>query len=264
MSITSVNQRRTGELVDQVAHEAGIIDKDHHVTGNANAKSGTQLHHERNGEGTPAEVAKSVAWDVARDVGAEVFEHRLSSSAAGQVVAGGAFLYGTFELARICLKELSKAEAKGEEIRAAFDNDAVTVAVAKSLDFDPRFGGTEEASRPGVTIASRKFSTKLDEHADMKVVLQSRADEGFIAAQRARAAVKNLPPSEQAAARAKWMNDNGFAERMSSDVAFGLGVRYAEWIASEPARKVGVRPEDEAKKVETRRPPEPPAVQVRG
>ncbi len=152
MSVSGVSERRTSDLVDDLAHQAGIVDKDHHVSGDPRMKSGAQLHKERHG--------------------------------------------------------------------------------------------------------STKLSEKLNEpkNAGMKAAFQARADEGFVAAERAAKAVAHLPEAERPAAFGRWMKDNGFGDRLENDVAFGKGVEYAKWVHTEAAKKLGVDAHAEIEKVENRQP----------
>jgi len=92
----------------------------------------------------------------------------------------------------------------------------------------------------------------------MKAAFQTRADDGFVAAERAARAVAHLPESERPAAFERWMKDNGFADRLANGVAFGKGVEYSKWIHTAQAKELGVEPQAEIDKVESRRPPEQP------
>lgn len=258
MTVSGVGSRKTGELVDEWAHDAGVVDAKHHVSGSTSTKSGAELHRERNADGTVREAAKTVAIGVGKEVAPEVVAHELATR--GIAKAFGADILALPLAVGIqayeCLHELSAAEKKADEIRAAFDNDAVNVALARSLAFDRCFGELEAAKRPGVEIAGAKLSLKLNEPGNpMKATFQGRADEGFDAARRAEAATCHLPPGERPAAFTKWMSDNGFGERFKNDVAFGKGVEYFAWIHTKQAHELGVDTVAEIQKVEARRIP---------
>jgi hypothetical protein len=262
MNVSGVNQRRTADLVDDLAHQAQVVDKEHHISGSTTMKSGTQLHKERHGTAGAADAGKSTAIGVAKEMVPEIIEHYGRHGVAGGAqaagrVAGLGVVGGIGIFAYECLHELATAEKKGAEIRAAFDNDAVNVALAKTLAFNPAFGEVEATKRPGVSQASARLSAKLNEpsNAAMKAVFQARADEGFVAAERGGKAVAHLPEAERPAAFARWMKDNGFGERMENDVAFGKGVEHAQWIHSAQAKELGVDQQTEMKKVEDRQPP---------
>ncbi len=261
MGVQPVGARKTGELVDEWAHDAGVVDENHHVTGSATTKSGAQLHADRHAGGTKGMAAKETAIGVAKEIGPDIVAHKLAhhgvARAAGAEMLALPFAIGVF--AYECLHELSEAEKKAEEIRAAFDNDAVNVALARSLAFDPHFGEVEAAKRPGVNAAGAKLSQKLNEPGNpMKAAFQQRADEGFDAARRAYAATQHLPPDERPTATAKWMSDNGFGDRFKNDVAFGKGAEYLAWTHSAEAKSLGLDPDMEAARVDARRMPAMP------
>lgn len=258
MNVSSVGSKRTGELVDEWAHSAGIVDSRHHVTGSTATKSGVALHRERHEEETKAKAAKAVGIGVGKDLGPEVAAHELARRGVARaanvdlVALPFAVAYFAYE----CLHELSAAEKKADEIRAAFDNDAVNVALARSLSFDPRFGELEAARRPGVDRAGAKLSEKLNEPGNtMRGIFQARADEGFDAARRADAATRHLPAAERGPAIARWMSDNGFGARLKDDVAFGKGAEYFAWIHTSQAQALGVDAGAEIQKVDGRLPP---------
>ncbi len=264
MSVGTVGSRKTGELVDKWAHDAGIVDDKHHVTGSARAKSGAQVHAERHRGETPGGAVKDTAIGVAKETLPEIVGHKLAHSGAVRaagIIEGGGFVGGIAYLAYECLHELSAAEKKADEIRAAYDNDAVNVALARSLAFDPHFGELEAAKRPGVNQAGATLSQKLNEPGNpLKAAFQQRADDGFDAARRAYAATQHLPAADQPAATEKWMKDNGFGDQFQNDVAFGKGAEYFTWIRSDEAKHFGVDPKVEEARVNDRR---MPAIPVR-
>lgn len=259
MSVGTVGSRKTGELVDEWAHDAGIVDDKHHVTGSARAKSGAQVHAERHRGETPGRAVKDTAIGIAKETVPEIVGHKLAHAGAARaaaIVEGAGFVGGLAYLAYECLHELSAAEKKADEIRAAYDNDAVNVALARSLAFDPHFGEIEAAKRPGVNQAGAKLSQKLNEPGNpLKAAFQQRADDGFDAARRAYAATQHLLAADRPAATEKWMTDNGYGDRLQNDVAFGKGVDYFAWTHSAEAKRFGVAPELEEARVDARRMP---------
>jgi hypothetical protein len=155
-------RRRTEDLVDDWAHDAGLVGKDEHVKGRAGLRSSAQVWEGR-AEGTPGEVAKHVGIGLAKELLPEIADHAVveghgaialraaqSGRAAGVGLAGVVVLataIGAYELYK---DGWAEAHHKGDNLRALQNNDAVNVALAKSLAFDPRFGAQEAASRPAV------------------------------------------------------------------------------------------------------------------
>lgn len=250
-NVGSIGSRRTDDLLDVVAHDAGVVDKDHHVKATAGTKSQAQIWKERHdGEG-PGDAALHTGKGVGEHIVTEMVDHKLHPGAggAGLVIGGVLKFYGEM------LHELDRAEKKADELRAAGDNDAVNVALAKGLAFDPRFGEAEKARRPGVEKATGKILETLNgKDAAIKTVLQQRADEGFLAAKRAFEATKSLPPEQRGAEMQKQIG-----ARMREDAAFGKGVEYFLWAASTK----GVDLAAETSMVQNRQPPER-GVHVRG
>ena len=121
-------------------------------------KSGAQLHDERHGDAGAGTLGVTTGVDVAKEVGLEVLEQK------GRHTAGGVgAVLGIGYLAYEYLHGLAEAEKKGEEIRAAFDNDAVNVSLARTLALHPAFGELEAAKRASVGEASSKLSQTLNE-----------------------------------------------------------------------------------------------------
>jgi len=169
--------------------------------------------------------------------------HATGAGVGGLVIGGTLKLYGEM------LHELDRTERKAEELRAAGDNDAVNVALAAGLAFDPRFTEAEKAKRPGVEKAAAKVLETLNgKNAATKQVLQQRADEGFLAAKGAFDATKGLPPDARGAEMQKRIG----SARMREDAAFGKGVEYFLWAAGTK----GVDVAAETKKVIDRQPPD--------
>lgn len=242
-NVGSIGSRRTDDLLDTVAHDAGVVDKDHHVKATAGTKSQAQIWKERHGNDGPVDAAKHAGKAVLEHVFPDFADEGLHAGAG----AGGLVIGGILKFYGEMLHELEHAEKKADELRAAGDNDAVNVALARGLAFDPRFGEAEKAKRPGVEKATGKILETLSgKDAEIKAVLQQRADEGFLAAKRAFEATKHLPPAERATEMQKQIG-----ARLREDAAFGKGVEYFFWAASTK----GVDLAAETKKVEDRQPP---------
>jgi len=264
-------RRRTEDLVDGWAHDAGLVQKDEHVQGRAGLRSSARAWEERN-HGTPGEGAKEVAVGLAKELAPDVAEYglmeghgaaavaaasagRVAGTAIGVGVATGTVV-GAYEL---YMHAWAEPHQKGDNLRALQHNDAVNVALATSLAFDPRFGADEKARRPGVEKGTGQLLEQLNgKDAALRPILQGRADEGFMAQERAFAATQQLGNTPaRAEAMQRWMKDNGFADRQRNDVAFGKGVEYFNWIGAQP-KHAGIDMSAEARKVHDRQPPTQP------
>jgi hypothetical protein len=261
-------RRRTEDLVDDWAHDAGLVQKDEHVQGRAGLRSSAQAWEARN-EGTAGEATKEVAKNLAKEIGPDVADFglmeghgaaavaaasagRAAGTAVGVGVAGGTVL-GAYEL---YMHAWAQPHQKGDNIRALQHNDAVNVALATSLAFAPGFAADEKSRRPGIEKGTSQLLEQLNgKDAALKPILQGRADEGFVAQERAFAATQHLGNSPaRGEAMQRWMKDNGFTDRQRNDVAFGKGVEYFNWIGTQP-KHAGIDVSAEAKKVHDRQPP---------
>jgi hypothetical protein len=262
------SRRRTEDLVDDWAHDAGIVGKDEHVKGRAGLRSSSDAW-ERRHEATPGERAKELAEGLAKEVVPELLDHAaleghgalaMRAAQAGRVagvgsgvIVGGLTVLGAYELYK---NGWAKPHHDGDNLRALQNNDAVNVAIATSLAFDPRFGAQEAASRPGVEKGTTQLVQQLkDKDASLVPILQARADEGFLAQERAFEATKSLGNTPaRADAMQKWMKDNGFEDRRRNDVAFGKGAEYCAWVHAQP-RSANVDAAAESQKVHARQMP---------
>lgn len=264
MNVAEAGRKRTGELIDALAHEAGLVDGAHHVHGEAFAKSGAIRHRERNDDGQPSDVAEHAAFDGLLELvtwGADRFgPHLARASRAASAVEGGAEVVSILWLGVEAVGALIDAEEKGVAIRAAFDNDAVHCALAGNLAFDPAFAALEQHARPGVTAGTTKLTLALQAPGHpIKPVLQARADEGFLAAERAATATADVPPKERPLAIARWYRDNGYGGRMRDDIAFAKGAEYHAFVTHASAAGLyDLRADDELRKVQARAPLERP------
>jgi hypothetical protein len=220
--------RKTEDLIDEWAHDAAIAGEDDRVKGRAGLRSHASAWRGRGehaGSAAPVTIAEIVAPDAAL-AALEGMEVGVAAFAAGLVAS-------TFvSTAHWYYAGWVEPHAKGDNLRALAQNDAVNVALARGLDFHPRFGAHEAAMRPGVERGTERLLDALrGDDAPIKPVLQERADAGFTAAERAfqaTAALRGSPARAEALTR--WMKDNGFAERMRGDVAFGKGFEYYVWL----------------------------------
>ncbi|MDB4935409.1 MAG: hypothetical protein JWP87_2381 [Labilithrix sp.] len=265
------SKRRTEDLVDDWAHDAGLVGKDEHVKARAGLQSSSKAWGERN-EATPGEAMKGLATGLAKEAVPELANHAVveghgamavRAAQAGRVAGGGlaavvvaGTVVGAYEL---FMKGWAEPHQKGDAIRALQHNDAVNVVLAQELAFDERFGAYEAASRPGVEKGTAMLRGQLDgKDAALRPILQARADEGFVAQERAYEATKHLGNTPaRAEAMQKWMKDNGFEDRRRNDVAFGKGVEYFDWVGAQ-RRSEGIDACVESKKVHERVAPKQP------
>lgn len=261
MAVGNVQGKSSNEIVDRWAHDAGLARGDEKVSSSACAKSGTALHKGRNDDMHGAthlgkDILEHGAWTTV-----EFVAHGTELSTA---VQGAMHVAGPLSFAAVALHELKAAKEKEAEIKNAFTNDAVNVALVCSLDFPDAFKLAEKAARPGVDKGAEKLMMKLQgEDKALKPVLQARVDEGFLAAQRAAAATANVPEKDRGAAIARWLDANGFSDRMKNDVAFGKGVEYFGWCSSPAGKAAGASVDTAIAKIEARRVPPQPTM-VRG
>lgn len=240
MDISQARRKSSEELVDGVAHDSGIVRGDAHLTSSATRPTGNDIHRSRHDHpGAVGDCAQGAARDTSMYLAADLLAD-VGTGAAGAVEMGSLALFAVEAWA-----EGVKAYKKGQEIGAAYDNDAVNIALSNSgvLAFDPSFSTFETMKRPGVsTNAVSALSIELGKpkNVALRQVLQARADEGFLAADRAMNATANVPPDQRAAAIHRWFVDNGYADRMLHDVAFGKGVEYHAFVQEPLSEKRGL------------------------
>ena len=259
-------RRRTEELVDDWAHDAGIVAKDEHVNGRAGLRSSAEAWETRN-HGTKGEAAHHVGVELAKELAPEVVDHalfegggkaalRFGLSHAAGLGLGAGVAAGSVLTAHQLYSEWAHAHQKGDDLRSLAQNDAVNVALSRTLSFHPAFGNDEAARRPGVEKGTGKLLEQLHgKDAALVPIMQARADEGFVAAERAFGATRHLAGSpERAGAMRAWMKDNGFEDRQRNDIAFGKGVEYFGWLEGVGAQR-GADVAAESKKVHDRQTP---------
>ncbi len=227
-SVGSIDVRRTTEdLIDEWAHDASIAAEGEHVKSTSGLRSQRSAWDARHGD------AKAAGSSAAEAAGPELALTALEGLEVGVLAFGAGLVTATLaSAAHWYYAGWVEPNAKGDNLRALAQNDAVNVALANGLDFHSRFGAYEAAKRPAVQKATERLLTLLGgRDAPLKSVLQERADRGFVAAERAFAATARLEGSpERAGAIQQWMKDNGFSERMRGDAAFGKGAEYFFWL----------------------------------
>lgn len=265
MDISEARRKSSGDLIDRVAHDGGLVDGDRHVRGNALRPNGTALHALRHEDERPEDVASHAG----KEAGLDAVEHAIhyangkaamatKAAKALGLAEGTAEVVGIGWLACDAFGALSDAEEKAEEIRRGFDNDAVNCAIAGNLAFDPAFAALEQAARPGVVRGTSQISEGLRQQPAIRAVLQARADEGYLAAERALAETSHLPPEQRAEGLHDWFKAR-YGTRLFTDVAFAKGVEYHAFVTSAAARHLyGIDAAAELKKVEDRAPIERP------
>lgn len=244
---------RTNELVDRWAQDAGIIGQGEHVK-TGHALGGSKEAFANRNEPHAHDYADA-GVTVAREGGLTLMEQwgKLGHVVEGAGLAGAAVVAGTVVGAYHLYKTWGEAHVKGDDLANRAHNDSVNCAIASGLDFDPRFGKAESAKRPGVGAGTDKLLLALKgKDAELRPILQGRADEGFNAYERAFAATTNVPVDARPAAMNRWLSDNGFADRQKSDIAFQKGGEYFLFTMSTK----GVDAAGEANKVHARLPPE--------
>lgn len=236
----------TNDIVDRWGQDAGIIGKDEHIK-TTHALGGSKEAFAKRNEPHGHDYADA-GVTMAREGGLTLMEQwgKLGHVVEGAGLAGAAVVAGTVVGAYHLYKTWAEAHAKGDDLANRAHNDAVNCAIANGLAFDPKFGQAERAKRPGVAAGTEKLLEALKgKDAELRPILQGRADEGFNAYERAFAATNNAPADQRAAAMGKWLSDNGFADRQRSDIAFQKGGEYFLFTKS----TAGVDAAAEAKKV---------------
>lgn len=238
MGIEGVSRRSTEDLMDTLAHDAGVLKDDEHVRSGAMVQNGAGAWTSRREDQGHAAIHHGVedgALHAAEHFAPHALEH-LGYAVAGGVVGGVLVVAGpVLQLHGLMTEGWLKPNLKGDEVRAKQTNDAMNVAVARALDAPPAFGDSIVRERPGVEKGTNTMLTTLEgKDAAMVPVLQARSDEGFLAAQKAfgdARANKSTNPGEAALAQMTAK----YKDRMERDVAFGLGVKLFVWSHAQDA-----------------------------
>ena len=238
MGIEGVSRRSTEDLMDTLAHDAGVLKDDEHVRSGAMAQSGSSAWTSRR-DGQGHDAIHHGVEDGLLHAAEHYAPHLLAH--AGYAVAGGVagsvlVVAGpVLQLHGLLNEGWLKPNLKGDEVRAKQTIDAINVAVVRMLNAPTEFGDSIVAQRPaGETGAKIMLGTLRGKDAAMIPVLQARSDEGFLAAEKAfgdAKASKSTNPGEAALAQLTAK----YKDRMEHDVAFGLGVKLFAWSHAQGA-----------------------------
>lgn len=221
MSVNGIRSN-TNTILDRVGHDAQVLGNDEHAQTSAlipNARS-VQAHRDVN----LGAAAGGTAIDLLIDGLPEV--------AGGALGAAG--MLGPALLAYESLKSFHEDWLKGQEIKGAAFNDAASFAVTGVLDFPNGFKTEDHNRHPGVERAGLKMAGELNAHPDDVRALQKSADHGFLDAEKAWQAVKNLPSEQRLPALVKQLTMAGKGEKLQSDLAYGKGVEAFLYVQQHP------------------------------
>ena len=238
MGIEGVSRRSTEDLMNTLANDAGVLKDDEHVRSGAMKQTGGAAwtgRREDQGHDAIHHGVEDGLVHAGEHVLPHVLEHAGYSAAAG--IAGGALVAAApvLQLHMLMTQAWLKPHLKGDEVRAKQTNDAMNVAVARTLDAPPAFGDSIALERPKVETGATMLITALrDKDKDMVPVLQARSDEGFLAAEKAFGdATAGKSPDPGGAVSAQLTAK--YKDRMDHDVAFGLGVKLFVWARAQDA-----------------------------
>lgn len=249
MSTVNAASSNTNTILDRLGHDAHVLGQDERAQTSAlipNARS-VQEHRELHLGSDAAEIA----LDLALEGLPEATEAAAGGAAA--VLAPALFAYKA-------LKGFHEDWLKGENIKGAAFNDAASFAVAGVLDFPAGFKTEDHHRRPGVERAGMKMAEELKRHPDDVKALQKSADRGFVDAEKAWQAVKDLPSEQRLPGLLKQLTMAGKGDDLQSDLAYGKGVEAFLYVQQHPETAAS-----ETDKVHARagRPPQTP-FHVRG
>lgn len=233
-SASRASQRSTEDLMDTLAHDAGVLGKDEHVRSSALGKSGAATWRDRNaeeGHATVHHAATEGAVHAAQHALEHGVEHGVRGAAAGS--AAGIVVGTAFQLRFLITEGWLKPHMKGDEIRDRQTNDAINLAVVDTIDVPSEFRAATRRERPGVEKGADLMKAQLrGPDAAMVPVLQARSDEGFLEAQKLWKDVSATPANKRGEAFTAGLEAK-FKDRLANDVAFGTGVRLFTWSQSQ-------------------------------
>jgi hypothetical protein len=236
VSGVSDRQRSTEQMMDEVAHDARLVGSKEHVHSGGTQESAAKAWSSRHDKALASDgkaVAKEGAVAAFEELFGEALEHGYvagGAAAAGPLVAFGSLMQWRFLVEEGWLKP----HLEGDHVRELQTNDALNVGVADALALPPAFKKSVHDARPGVEKGAEKVRIALaGKDAAMVPVLQARADEGYLAAQRLASDVASLPPDQRKKAIEDGMKK--LVERGSHDVAFGLGLHLFTWSQAQDA-----------------------------
>jgi hypothetical protein len=231
----------TEELAQEIAEKAHILGSEgQRVETSALARSYRELKDHLTEE-APFKVGPHVLDHLLGEravAGAEAGIALASHAAAVGVGAAAHSFSATYALFEVAIVE---AHERGAKLNNATINDAIGMALTVTLelheDFRHDFCFPRRQSEKGASAVSAALVVPLK---DMVPILKKRCDDGMRAALHAYPAVKNVPESERLSALTAELTKRGYGDLVQHDIAFGLGVRYLDWIERElpvPARK---------------------------
>lgn len=225
--------RRTEEMMDDLAHDAGIAPGGEHVHSGALQESAAHAWATRHDKALPD--AKTIAKEGAAKAVEHATEHALEHGwiAGGGAAAASMVIAGSALTLKFLIEEAwLKPHLEGDHMRELQANDALNVGVADTLAMPPGFRASVRGDRPGVEKGAEKVRVALQgRDAAMVPVLQARADEGFLAMKLVFADASHLPQEQREKAIAAGLAT--LQDRAAHDVAFGLGMKLFVWSESQ-------------------------------
>lgn len=228
------DRRSTEQLMDQAAHDAGLLGTEERARTGAFRADPVKVHAERNGA-DPAHELGHLVLHGGKEACDHVMEHALEKAPAYGTRALGAagFVVGIVKLQYDLTKHVAEAWHHGDLAKNAAVNNAVNRAVVSQLDYAQSFAKADHAARPANDQAVMKLTQKMNETQGLRAELQSRADQGFLAARSAWAATAGGDPNTRADRMMKALEQAGHKDKLASDVAFGKGVQYYAWLQAQ-------------------------------
>lgn len=235
----ATSQRSTEDLMDTLAHDAGVLGKDgkdEHVRSSAFGKSSAAAWGGRNAEQGHAlgHHAVQEGCAVGMEHAVEHAAHHAMLGAAGGLMAGAAVGLGSVLQLRFLITEgWLKPHMKGDAVTDRQTNDAINLAVVDIIDVPSEFRAATRRERPGAERGAQMLNTQLrKKDAPMVPVLQARSDEGFLEAQKLWKDLSATPANKRGEAFTAGLEAK-FKDRLAHDVAFGTGVRLFAWSQSQ-------------------------------
>ncbi len=225
------DRRSTEQMMDQAVHDAGLLGKEEHAKTGAFRADPVKVHAERNGE-DPLHELGHLALHGGKEICDHVMEHAIEKAPEYGTRALGAagFIVGTVKLQYDLSKHVAEAWHHGDLAKNAAVNNAVNRAVVSQLDYSQAFAKADHAARPANDQAVMRLTQKMNETAGLRAELQSRADQGFLAAKNAWAVTAGGDPNTRADRMMKALEQAGHKDKLANDVAFGKGVQYFAWL----------------------------------
>lgn len=228
--VSRADRRSTEQMMDEAVHDAGLLGKEEHAKTGAFRADPVKVHAERT-ERLNHHGAHALAEAVVHESAEEAISHfALHHSAAAGMAAGGGVAMGIFTAEKLLFGQLREQWHQGDLAKNAAVNNAVNRAVVSQLDYAQPFAKADHAARPANDASVMKLTQKMNETPGLRAELQSRADQGFLAAKSAWAATAGGDPSTRAERMMKALEQGGHKDKLANDVAFGKGVQYFAWL----------------------------------